>query len=81
MLLATYNLIRDLQRLERDLDKLWGVHWGPPLSITETYPMDMYEKDGNLVAELTLPSLVNASGDTTKRVLKISGQAKRKKAA
>ena len=26
--LVRYNPLRDLQRLERDLDKFWGSDWG-----------------------------------------------------
>lgn len=55
MQLIRYDPFRELQRMQRDLDKFWGGGWGKPMS-TDSYAMDMYEEDGKLVAEVNLPS-------------------------
>ena len=56
MQLVRFNPFRDLQKMERDLDKLWENGWGLLPSATEASAMDMYEADGKLVAEVSLPS-------------------------
>lgn len=56
MQLVRFNPFRDLQKMEQDLDKLWENGWGLLPSMTEASAMDMYEADGKLVAEVSLPS-------------------------
>lgn len=56
MQLIQYNPIRDLQRIERDLDKLWDTGWGILPSAGETSATDLYEEDGKLVAAIHLPN-------------------------
>ena len=57
MQLVRYSPMRDIQKLERDLGKFWGSDWSLFPSVTDTAPMDMYEEDGNLVAEIRLPNV------------------------
>lgn len=56
MQLVKHSPLRELQIMERDLEKLWEDDWGllPPLAETST--IDVYEEDGNLVAEASLPN-------------------------
>lgn len=56
MQIVRYNPFRELQSAERDLDKLWQNGWGLLPSFSETSVMDMYEENGNLVAEVNLPN-------------------------
>ncbi len=56
MQLVPYNPIRDLRKLERELDSLWDSDWGflpPPVDAAS---MDLYEEDGKLIAEASLPN-------------------------
>jgi HSP20 family protein len=56
MQLVRYNPFREMQKMERDLDKLWQNGWGMFPAFTEASTMDMYEENGNLVAEVSLPN-------------------------
>lgn len=56
MQLVRYNPFRELQKLERDMNKFWGSGWGMLQAFAETSAMDFYEEDGNLVAEVSLHS-------------------------
>jgi HSP20 family protein len=56
MKLVTYNPLPDLRRMEKELDKLWDTDWGMFPAVAETAPMDMYQENGNLVAEVNLPN-------------------------
>jgi HSP20 family protein len=42
--------------MEQDLDKLWENGWGMVPTVSEASAMDLYEEDGNLVAEVSLPN-------------------------
>lgn len=55
MQLAKYNPFRELQRMQRDMDKFWDGGWDLP-AIADTSTLDMYEEDGKLVAEVCLPN-------------------------
>ena len=55
MQIIRYNPIRELQKMERELDNLWGSGWAGLPTVNEASTMDLYEEDGNLVAEVTLP--------------------------
>lgn len=81
MQLVKYSPLRELQIMERDLEKkLWENDWGllPPLAETST--IDVYEENGNLVAEASLPNFnkseikVNIDG----RTLEISAEHQEK---
>ena len=80
MQLVRYNPLRDLQKLESDLDKFWGGGWGSLPTITEAAPMDMYEEDGNLVSEVTLPGFTKdeIKVTTDEGVLEVSAEHKEK---
>jgi len=56
MQLIKYNPFSEIQKIERDLDKVWNGDWSGMSSLTETATMDMYEENGNLVAEVNLPN-------------------------
>ncbi len=56
MKLITYNPVRQINRIERELEEMGKSDWNA-LPILEDVPaMDMYEEDGNLVAEVSLPN-------------------------
>jgi HSP20 family protein len=56
MQLVRYSPLREMQKMEQDLDKFWQNGWGSLPAFTETSTMDMYEENGNLVAEVSLPN-------------------------
>lgn len=55
MQLTRYNPFRELRKMEQDLDKFWQGDWGL-FPLTEPAALDLYEENGNLVAEVTLPN-------------------------
>lgn len=55
MQLVRHNPMRDLRKLEQDLDKFWSSDFGTVPIITESAPMNMYEEDGKLITEITMP--------------------------
>ncbi len=73
MQLVRANPLADLERMEKDLDKLWQNGWGMLPSSFSSFvdltTMDMYEEDGKLVTEVALPNFskeeikVNINGD------------------
>jgi HSP20 family protein len=56
MQLVKYSPFRDFQKIERDMDKLWDNGWGVFPTFADTSTMDVYEENGNLVAEVSLPN-------------------------
>ncbi|MCL4357678.1 Hsp20/alpha crystallin family protein [Patescibacteria group bacterium] len=54
MPIVKYNPVRELQTIQRDLERLWDFDWDVAPSF-ETMPFDIYEDDGNLIAETSLP--------------------------
>jgi HSP20 family protein len=56
MQLVKFDPLRDLQRMERDMEKLWENGWGMMPTFAEASAMDLYEEDGKLVAEVNLPN-------------------------
>lgn len=56
MQLVRYNPLQELQRVDKDFDKLWNNGWGLLPTLTEASSLDMYEEDGKLVVEVTLPN-------------------------
>ncbi len=77
MQLVRFDPFRDI---EKNFEKLWGRGWASLPTFSETAVMDMYEEDGKLVAELTLPNFskdeVKVSSD--KDALEISAEHKEK---
>lgn len=69
-----------MQRLERDLDKLWENSWNPLPKFSEVSAMDMYEENGHLVAEVNLPNFKKNEVQVTTEegVLEISAEHKEK---
>lgn len=67
MQLIRYNPTRDLQRIERDLEKFWGADWNVWPTVAESPLMDMYEENGKLVAEVTMPNF-------TKNEIKVNAE-------
>lgn len=56
MKLITYNPVKEINRIERELEEMGKSDWNA-LPILEDLPaMDMYEEDGNLVTEVNLPN-------------------------
>lgn len=80
MQLVRNNPFRELQRMERDLDKFWQNGWGLMPTFTDASAMDMYEENGKLIAEVNLPNFkkdeVNVTAD--KGVLEVSAEHKEK---
>ena len=72
MQLVRYNPRRDINRLERDLDKVFGSTWDWPWPVMfqDLSSIDMYTEDDKLIVKATLPGFkkeevtLNASGDT-----------------
>lgn len=72
MQLVRYSPRKDVARLERDLDKMFGSAWDWPWATVfqDLSTVDMYTEDGKLVVKATLPGFkkeeikLNASGDT-----------------
>ncbi len=57
MQLIRYNPMRDLQKMQQDFDKFWSADWSLlPATTTEVAPMDLYEEDGKMIAEINLPN-------------------------
>lgn len=73
MRLVRYNPLQDLQ-------SFWGSDWSAFPSITETAPMDLYEEDGNLVAEVSLPNFSKEEISVTAEhgVLEVSAEHQEK---
>ena len=78
MQVVRYNPFRELQRMERDLDKLWENGWGMLPTLTETSAMDLYEENGNLVAAVSLPNFKKEEVKVTtdEGVLEVSAEHK-----
>ncbi len=84
MQLVRTNPLADLERMEKDIDKLWQNGWGMLPSSFSSFvdqtTMDLYEEDGKLVAEVALPNFskqeisVNVNGD----VLEVSAKHQQK---
>lgn len=55
MQLVKYNPFKDLQRMERDMDKFWNNDWNFPTLLVENSAIDMYEENGKLITEIHLP--------------------------
>lgn len=81
MQLVTYSPGRDLQKIERDLDKFWKNGWGILPSLSDTTSMDLYEEDGKLVAEVSLPTFKKneIKVSANEGVLEISAEHQEKK--
>lgn len=78
MQLIRYSPFREMQRMERDLDKLWDNGWGTFPALTETSAMDLYEENGKLVAEVSLPNFKKdeVKVTTDEGVLEVSAEHK-----
>jgi HSP20 family protein len=81
MRLVRYNPLRDLQKMERDLDKIWDNNWGLLPSLTDLTTMDLYEESGKLVAEVSLPNFKKDEVKVTadEGMLEISAEHQEKK--
>lgn len=81
MQLVKYNPFHDLQKMERDMGKLWENGWNMFPALAETSAMDLYEENGNLVAEVSLPNFkkdeINVVAD--EGVLEVSAEHKEMK--
>lgn len=56
MQLVKYNPFRELRKMEREIDNMWGNGWGVLQASGEVSTMDLYEEDGKLIAEVSLPN-------------------------
>lgn len=56
MQLVKFNPLRDLLQLERDIDSMLKNGWSLAPTFTEMSTIDMYEENGKLVTEVTLPN-------------------------
>lgn len=55
MKLTTYNPFSEIEKMEQDLNKLWSSGFGVMPTLDDTSAMDLYEENGKLVAEVSLP--------------------------
>jgi HSP20 family protein len=80
MQVVRYNPFRDLQKMEQELDKLWGSDWSLAPSFIDTSTLDMYEEDGKFVAEISLPGFTKdeVKVTTNNGVLEVSADHKEK---
>lgn len=78
MQLVKHSPSREMQRIERDLDKLWQTGWGIFPTFTEVSTMDLYQEDGNLIAEVSLPNFKKeeVKVKTDEGVLEVSAEHK-----
>lgn len=78
MQIVRYDPFSALKEMEKDLGKIWSDDWGLLPAFNGTSAMDLYEEDGNLVAEVSLPNYkkeeikINVSGG----VLEVSAEHK-----
>lgn len=56
MQVIKYNPLRELQKMEHDMEKFWENGWSLPGLFTDSAAIDMYEEDGKLFVELSLPN-------------------------
>jgi HSP20 family protein len=80
MKVVKYNPLSDLHKVERDLDKFWENGWGLLPSHTDTTAMDMYEENGKLIAEVSLPNFKKdeVKVTTDEGVLEVSAEHQEK---
>lgn len=80
MQLTRYNPLREMQGIDQDFDKLWQNDWAMLPTFIEAVALDMYEENGNLVAEVSLPSFKKdeVKLTTDKGILEISAEHREK---
>jgi len=80
MQLVRYNPQRDIRKMERDLDKFWENGWDLSPDLIDSTTMDLYEEDGKLVAEVSLPNFKKdeIKVTTDDGVLEVSAEHKEK---
>lgn len=80
MQLIKYDPLHELQKMEHDMEKFWENGWSLPGLFVDNTPIDMYEEDGKLVAELSLPNFkkeeINVTADDG--ILEVSAEHKEK---
>lgn len=78
MQLIKYNPFHELQKMEQDMGRLWENSWNMFPALADTSAMDLYEENGNLVADVSLPNFkkdeINVTAD--EGVLEISAEHK-----
>ena len=81
MQIVRYDPFRELYKMENDLDKFWQSNWGLLPSLGEVSAMDLYEEDGKLIAEVSLPNFKKDEIKITSEngVLEVSAEHKEKK--
>ena len=81
MQLVNYNPTTDFKKMEKELDRFWENGWGILPAFTDMSTMDMYEEDGKLIAEVSLPNFKKDEIKVTKQqgVLEISAEHTEKK--
>lgn len=80
MQLIKYNPFSELQKMEHDMEKFWENGWSLPGLFIDNTPIDMYEEDGKLIAELSLPNFKKEEVKVTTDdgILEISAEHKEK---
>lgn len=80
MQLVRSSPFRDLARMEKAFDKFWESDWGQFPTFAEAGAIDMYEEDGNLLAEVSLPNFKKGEVKITadEGVLEVSAEHKEK---
>lgn len=81
MQLIRYSPFQEFQKMERNLDKFWERGWDVLPTMADTSAMDLYEEDGNLVAEVSLPNFKKEeiSITTDEGVLQVSAEHREEK--
>ena len=54
--LVRYDPNREIRKMQKDFDKFWEDGWNLSSTLSDSSSMDIYEEDGKLVAELSLPN-------------------------
>jgi HSP20 family protein len=81
MQIVKYNPFRELRKMERDLDNMWGNALGMLRAGGEGATMDLYEEDGKLIAEVSLPNYNKdeITVSTDRGMLEVSAEHKEEK--
>jgi HSP20 family protein len=76
MQVVTYDPARDIRQLEQDVRQFWGGNLGLLPAIAGSPAMDMYEENGSLIAEVTMPNFTKdeITVDTDHGVLEIAAE-------
>ncbi len=80
MQLAKYNPFRELDKIQKDFERFWEQDFDMSLALPEWSTMDMYEEDGKVIAEFSLPNFAKDEINVTteKGMLEVSAEHEEK---